>query len=474
MKSLLTPIATALLLSLTLVPAPTLSLGQEFSVVDEAPEVIKYPRKQRVVFNPRADGKRDEFQHLLYLAESPPTARKRAKAYRYLAEILGKVGRDNEAMRAYEAAALQGDGPSATVIMQAHAAGSYKPNYLSELIELVYVPRAKSGGTGGPLLMAKLAGSGKVKGVGSSSDWLRLAASRGSSEATVKLAEAAERNGKVAAAAKLYASIDKISKLDRALRQARVNLLGEGTKPNGELALAWLDYAAGIDAEAAGKQASGLYRKAIGSDAVRAKLLEAAIAAGFDPQGGGGYSTRLRTAATAEDRATIIAELTQSADAGNAGAALTLAQDQLAQADPALEESGYAYLLKAVEGGLEPAVTDAAARLAGMAADSPRAASLLAALTQSADGGSVPAMWALVDLYAFGGAIAADPEQSLSYLQAAADAGHAEAQLRLGLHFAQQQADPEKVKLARHYLEAAADQGSAPAKAYLAGFKPAA
>jgi TPR repeat protein len=476
MKSLLKPIATALLLSLPLLPMPTISIGQEFSLEDDVPDVIRYPRKQRPIFVPRADGKRDQFQHLLYLAESPPTARKRAKAYRYLAEILGKVGRNSEAMRAYEAGALQGDGPSATEIMQAHAAGRFKPNYLSELIELVYLPRAKAGGTGGPMLMAKLVGSGKVKGVGSSSDWLQLAASRGSTEATLQLAEGAERRGKIASAAKLYASIDKMSKLDRALRQARVHLLGEDTKPNGELALAWLDHAATIDAAAAGKQAESLYRREAGSEDVRAKLLEVALASGYSPKGGGGggYGARLRAAATADERAQLLVEMTQAADAGDAGAALALAQEQLVQADPALEESGYVYLLKAVEAGLEPAVTDAAARLAGMASDSPRAASLLAALTKSADGGSVPAMWALVDLYAFGGAIAADPEKSLSYLQAAADAGHAEAQLRLGLHFAQQQADPEKVELARHYLEAAADQGSAPAKAYLAGFKPAA
>lgn len=474
MKTLFTPFALALLLAGPLSWVPTASLSQEVSIEDEAPEVIKYPRHKWVVFTPRADGKRDEFQHLLYLAESPPTARKRARGYRYLAEILSKVGRNSEAMRAYEAAALQGDGPSATVIMQAHAAGRYTPGYLRELIALVYVPRARSGGTGGPLLLAKLVASGKVKGVGSSSEWLQLAAARGSTQATVELAEAAERKGKVAAAAKLYASIDTISKLERALRQARVNLLGEGTKANGELALAWLELAARIDAEAAGKQAAGLYRKAVGSDAVRARLLEAAVAAGFDPEGSGGYGSRLRTAATADERAKALAELSRAAAAGNAVAALTLAQYQLAQSDPALEESGYAHLLVAVTAGLEPAVTDAAARLAALPPDAPRAPQLLAALTQSAEAGAVTAMWALADLYGFGGPVAADPAQSLAYLRAAADAGHAEAQLRLGLHFAQQKADPEQAKLARHYLEAAADQGSAPAKAYLAGFKPAA
>jgi TPR repeat protein len=423
---------------------------------------------------PRADGKRDQLQHLLYLAESPNTQRKRARGYRNLAEILLKAGRGAEAMRAYEAAALQGDGPSATVIMRAHSEGRYNPVWLAELLPLVYVPRAQADGTGGPMLMAQLTASGKIKGYGSSGEWLQLAASRGSTQATIKLAEAAEYSGNIKSAAQLYASVDDLSKLDRALRQAKVSLLGDGRKTNSKLALAWLDYAASIDSAAAAKVAGSLWRKEAGSESARGHLLEVALAGGVDPQGGGGgggYFTRLREAKTDEERTALLVEIKTAADGGNASAALAWAQDGLGRADASLEDEAYAFLAQAVAAGLEPAVTDAAGRLVALDKDSPRVAALLEAMSKAADAGVVAAMWSLADLYAWGGPVAADQDKSLTYMRAAADAGHVEAQLRLGLHFAQRTADPEGPQLARHYLEAAAKQGSAPAEAYLASLK---
>ena len=160
--------------------------------------------------------------------------------------------------------------------------------------------------------------------------------------------------------------------------------------------------------------------------------------------------------------------LTRWAKKAGADAALVVAQDRLSQSDEALADEGYAYLEQALAAGLDPAITEAAARLVALPKDSPRAASLLEGMTKAADAGAVTAMWALADIYAFGGPVPADSERSLAYLRAAADAGHLEAQLRLGLQYAQQKADPEQVELARHYLEAAAKQGSAPAKTYLA------
>lgn len=475
MKSFLAPLAMALLLGVPLVATPAISgsseteVGVAFTPGKIDPKGVEYPRVKRQIFVPRADGKRDELQHLLYLAESANTTRKRARGYRDLAEILLKAGRGAEAMRAYEAAALQGDGPSATVVMRAHSEGRYEPVWLPELLTLVYMPRAKADGTGGPLLMAELIGKGRVQGLGTANEWLQLAASRGSSAAGIKLAEAAEFSGKIAAASKLYARVDTISKLDRALRQARVSFLGEERKQNTKLALAWLDYASQLDSAAAAKQAANLWKKHTGSDDAQASLLEVALAGGIDPQGGGGGSfNRLRDAKTAEERDAILAELKTAADAGNASAALAIAQDRLGLADPALEDEGYTYLQQALAAGLEPAITDGAGRLVALPKDSPRATALLDAMSKAADAGAVSAMWALADLYAYGGPVAADPERSLAYLRSAADAGHLQAQLRLGLQFAQQKSDPEQVALARHYLEAAANQGSAPAKTYLA------
>lgn len=471
MKSLLASFAAVLLLGLSLPPAfaEESQVGEAFRpgrVV--AHEGVNYPRVKRQIFVPRADGKRDELQHLLYLAESANTTRKRARGYRDLAEILLQVGRGQEAMRAYEAAALQGDGPSATIVMRSHAEGRYEPVWLAELLTLVYVPRARLDGTGGPLLMAELIDSGRVTGVGTRGEWLQLAASRGSTQAGIELAEAAEFSGKIATASKLYARVDKISKLDRALRQARVSFLGEERKKSTKLALAWLDYASSLDSAAAARQAASLWKKHSGSDEAQAQLLEVALAGGIDPQGSGGAFGRLRDARTAEERTAILAELKTAADAGNGNAALAIAQDRLGSGDTSLEDEGYTYLAQALAAGLEPAMSDAAGRLVALPEGSPRVAPLLEAMTKAADGGMVSAMWALADLYAYGGPIAADPQRSMSYLRAAADAGHLEAQLRLGLQFAQQKADPEQVKLARHYLEAAANQGSAPAKTYLA------
>ena len=481
MKSLLAS-ATVLALLLPLGLAPSLArdlteVGEAFDPGAVVEVDVRYPRVKREVFVPRADGKRDELQHLLYLAESPNTQRKRARGYRNLAEILMRVGRNAEAMRAYEAAALQGDGPSATIVMRAHAEDRYQPVWLPELVSLVYVPRAKADGTGGPLLMAELVSSGRVKGFGTSGEWLQLAASRGSSQAAIKLADAAERKGNIKSASRLYASVDKLSKLDRALRQVKVSLLGEGRKPDANLALAWLDYAAAIDSAAAAKLAGSLWRKEAGSEDARARLLEVALAGGIDPQGrggsGGGFATRLRAAEGEEERAAVLAEIKRAADEGNASAALAFAQDRLALADPATEEEALGYLEQALAAGLEPAVADAAGRLVALPQGSPRAARLLAAMTKAAEAGVVSAMWALADLYAWGGPVPADEARSIAYLRSAADAGHVEAQLRLGLHFAQKTSDPESPTLARHNLEAAARQGSAPAEAYLAGLEPA-
>ncbi|RYE86000.1 MAG: hypothetical protein EOP19_08015, partial [Hyphomicrobiales bacterium] len=335
MKSLLASAATALVLLLPLAVPPVFAqeIAQAGRVVDLD---IKYPRVKRQIFVPRADGKRDQLQHLLYLAESATSQAKRARGYRNLAEILIKAGRGAEAMRAYEAAALQGDGPSSTVVMQAHAEGKYQPVWLGELLQLVYLPRARAGGTSGPMLMAEL--SGKIKGIGSSTQWLQLAASRGSTQATVELAEAAESKGDVKSAAQLYASVDKFTKLERALRQVRVNLLGEKRKPNSKLAVAWLDRAVSIDSAAAAKLAGSLWRKEAGTKSARAHLLEVALAGGVDPQGGGGgYFTRLREARTDEERTRVLKEIRTAADAGNANAALAFAQDGLSRGDASVE-----------------------------------------------------------------------------------------------------------------------------------------
>jgi TPR repeat protein len=469
MMSVLASLAATLLLSLPISALPVVTATQV-----QAAEGIKYPRVKREVFFPRPDGKRDQLQHLLYLAESPNTAPKRGRGYRILGDTLQKVGRIEEAMRAYEAGALQGDGPSTTIIMRAHAEGTYQPLYLNELLPLAYVPRAQELGTSGPMLMAELTAAGRIEGFGTEAEWLALAASRGSSAAILKLAEAAERDGDIKSALQLYASADSsMSKLDRALRQARVYYLGRDTKPNSKLALKWLAYAADLDSAATAQVAAGLYKKDAGTEEARAKLLDIALAGGIDPQGSGGYVSRLRTAKTDDERKALLPEIKTAADNGNASAALALAQDQLALADPALEDDAYHYLELAVAAGLEPAVTDAAGRLVGLPVGSPRAEALLTAMKSAADSGVVPAMLALADLYAWGGPVAADQALSLKYVQAAADAGHIESQLKLGLHFAQASADPEQAERARHYLEAAAKQGSAPAEAYLASLKPA-
>ena len=104
MKSLIATVALALVLATPAIARDaTTEVGEPFDPGRVVELEIEYPRVKREIFVPRADGKRDELQHLLYLAESPNTQRKRARGYRNLAEVLLKAGRGAEAMRAYKA-----------------------------------------------------------------------------------------------------------------------------------------------------------------------------------------------------------------------------------------------------------------------------------------------------------------------------------------------------------------------------------
>lgn len=410
------------------------------------------------IFVPRPDGKRDRFQHLLFLAEHGRNDAERGKGYRYLGEILIRVGRNEEALRAYEAGGIRGDRPSARIVMDAYERRRYRPLMLVELIDAAVLPDAQNGSVTSALHLADLLAAGTIKGkrFGTSGDWLRFAAAQGSSTALRRLAEGAERRGDIKSAIGYYAQLDtNLSKTDRALRQARVYYLGEDVKRNAEVAIAWLNYASTRDVEAAGRIAARLYRQAGNSDET---LLKIAEAGGINPNGSGGFSARLAAAASEDERQAILAEIKAAADGGNADAALAYWRVMGPAGDTA-------YLATAVSGGSAAAATDALGFLARSPASDDTAA-MLAALEDAAAAGSVEAMKALGALYSAGGPVVADNARSLEYFRQAADAGDADAQLRVGLHFAQSPANPD-LELARHYLAAAAEQGSASARAYL-------
>jgi TPR repeat protein len=421
------------------------------------------------IFNDNG-GERDRFQHLLFLAEHGRDARDRGRKYRNLGAVLVKAGRHKEALRAYEAGALEGDAPSANIVVQAWLDRAYKPQKVAALVSMSVLPKAQSGSVSSALLMADLLASGKIKGEGfeTSGYWLLQAAKLGSGTAQRRLAEAAERRGEIKTAANYYAALDKTGgKLDRALRQAKVYYLGQDVRQNADIGIAWLKYAAAIDAEAAGKLAAKLIRTVPGSDA-EDLLLEFADAAGVSVTSEGGRagpSTRLAAAASPAEREAVLAALRSEADAGAIDSAIVLWR--ALNADRADAETQRPYLLVAAKAGNRSAITTASKLLLRSLDGSPETAALLEAVQAAADGGNVDAMLVLANLFAAGGPVSLDPAKSLFYFRAAADKGDAEAQFRVGLYFSQGAGNEADMDLARQYLAAAAAQGSLSAQAYL-------
>ena len=420
------------------------------------------------IFNDNG-GDRDRFQHLLFLAERGRDARDRGRKYRNLGAMLVKAGRNQEALRAYEAGALQGDGTSAGIVIDAWLAKSYKPQQLGTLVSMAILPRAQSGNISSILLMADLLGTGKIKGgeYKTSGYWLDQAAKLGSGTAQRRLAESAERRGDIKSAAIYYAALDKTgSKLARALRQTKVFYLGQDVRQNTDVALAWLKYAAGIDPLAAGKLAAKLMRTAPGSEGEDV-LIAYADAAGVSTSTGGsaGPSTRLAAATSPEERLTILATLKGEADAGAIDAAIVVWR--ALKEDQAPPEEQRPYLLVAAKAGNTSAITATSKLLLRSFESTPESAELLAAVQAAADAGNVDAMLALANIYAAGGPVVADTDKSLFYFRAAADKGDVDAQYRVGLYFSQHSPDADTLDLARQYLAAAAAQGSASAQAYL-------
>lgn len=419
------------------------------------------------IFNDNG-GKRDPLQHLLYLAENGKTPAQRGELYANLAEKLTLTGRPAEAMRATEAAAIEGDLDSALKVLAASKAGRYKLHYFDKIVDAALLSHAKAGGVGAALLLADLLASGRIDGgqYGSATYWLEKAADAGSNTALRRLARAAEYRGEINLAANYYARADQtLSRLDRALKEAKDIYLGNDTKRSVSVAFAWLAYASRLSLDETGKAAAKLYRKAINEDD-RTKLLAMAKAAGIEPESGGGFTAQLAAATTDEQRAKILAAMKAAADSGSPEAAADYwraLKDTGGSIDAAVP-----YLLIAVGGGNPTAIEDTSEFLARTGPDDAKVASMLGALEQSAASNNVEALKALGSLYAIGGPVIADPTRSTDYYRRAADAGDVDSQLRIGLYFAQQDGAPDTLTLARHYLSAAADKGSASAKAYLA------
>jgi TPR repeat protein len=425
------------------------------------------------IFNDNG-GDRDRFQHLLFLAEHGRDARDRGRKYRNLGAVLSKAGRGKEALRAYEAGALEGDGTSAGIVVDAFLARRYKPQQLGALAAAAILPRAESGNISSALLLSELLSTGRIKGASfrTSGYWLDKAAKSGSGTAQRMLAESAERRGDIRTAANYYAALDKTgSRLARALRQAKHYYLGEEVRQNVDLGLAWLNYASALDATAAGKLASKLTRQAPGSDGEEA-LYAMARSAGIVEtvkQGTGvqtlGPSARLAAATTDAERETVLAALKSEADSGALDSAIVYWR-ALAVSGAAVDVQA-PYLLVAVKAGNVKAINAAAKLLIITSTPGPDTDALVAAITTAADAGNVDALLALAALYATGGPVVPDETKSLNYYRAAADHGDADSQLRVGVYFAQDTTNDETLDLARQYLAAAAAQGSVPAQAYL-------
>ncbi|WP_269582912.1 tetratricopeptide repeat protein [Roseibium sp. Sym1] len=408
-------------------------------------------------------------EQLLAIAASKATSKADIQHYnREYGKYLQERGKTRSAYQAFEKAALAGDTSSQNRLIKGQIDGKYRPSNLNKVAREVYLPAANSGSSvSANLLMADLVGKGKVRGAEfkSESYWLQRAAGKGSTTASRELAENAERAGNIKLAAKYYARNDRISKSDRALRQARVYYLGQGVGQNTRIAHAWMEQARRLDKKGAGQLAARVYRTTGGSKD-GAYLQEVASAAGISnvlPQGR--ISREYRAAKSEEARRAIIAPLEQSARNGNADAALVLAN--LFIETGGNDDAIAGYLVKAYSGGKSEALEVMIKRLQRARAGSGAANTLYSAVASAANKGNVSAARALSSIYSIGGAKPASVSESRKWLRKAADAGDTKSQYELGVDLFENGNGGADQATALKYLKMAAASGDPFASSYL-------
>ncbi len=404
------------------------------------------------------------------LAKAAESARSKDDIIRYnrtYANFSLDHGKTAEAYMAFERAALAGDPSSGRRLAKAHLDGVYRPSNITLVARSVYLPLTndKSEVTV-RLLLAKLIDGGQLSAgqFGGADAWLDQAASAGGAGALRQLAERAEASGNLMLALDYYTKADKTSKADRALRQARVNYLGQETATNVKRGHAWMEIARKLDKQGAAQLAARIYRQTSGGRD-GAYLATVASAGGVNVMSQSQLVSAFRAAKTEAEREKIVQPLKAAAKAGNADAAFNLAQLYLGiGGDPT--EAG-PLLATAYNKGKSEAMAPMVALLMRAEPGQYYAEPLFKAVTKAADGGNVEAARALSSLYGIGGYKPANDEERIKWLRKAADSGDTKSQYEFGVYLHENGKTEAQKKLAVENLLKAAKKGDAFARAYL-------
>lgn len=433
-----------------------------------SPEIAYHDAKVQMGYEKAGFKSRRDPEPLLAFAANNATSPEEIIRYnRAYGNLALDEGKDGEAYTAFERAAVAGDRSAGKRLVKGHLNGVYRPSDVQSIARTVYLPLTSDAADANTrLLLAQLIDSGEIKGseFRTADQWLNEAAKVGATKAFRQLAERAEQSGNVALASDYYYRADKISKADRALRQARVHYLGLEGSANPKLGHKWLELAGKLDKRGAGQLAARLYRATPGGGD-RSYLMSLAAAAGVKVFSQEQLLGAYRAAKTDQERAKIIEPLRVAARNNDPNAAYELAQIYIGSRGNANEINDL--LVMANSKGKAEALDLMIAQLMRAEPGQDAASMLYDAVVKKAEKGSVEAARALSSLYRIGGFKPANRAESLKWLQQAADAGDAKSQYELGVELYETGEDAQSNELARKYLNMSAGQGDPFAQAYL-------
>ncbi|EUB99771.1 Sel1 domain protein repeat-containing protein [Rhizobium sp. CF080] len=411
--------------------------------------------------------RRDPEQLLSYAAQQAKAKDEVIRYNRAYANLVLNRGKSGEAYTAFERAALVGDVSAGRRLVKAHLDGVYRPKNVPMIARSVYLPlTADKSDANTRLLLAQLLDSGEIGGkeFRTADAWLDEAAASGATRAFRQLAERAEKSGNVALASDYYYRMDKTSKADRALRQARVHYLGLEGGANPKLGHAWLELARKLDKQGAGQLAARVYRATSGGRD-GSYLISVATAAGVNVLSREQLLEAYRSAKTDLDRAKILEPLKAAARNNDPNASYELAAIYISTRGAPSEINSL--LVKAYSKGKSEALDLMISQLMRAEAGQKAAEILFDGVVKAAQNGNVEAARSLSSLYRIGGFKAADRAEGRKWLQRAADAGDAKSQYELGVDLYENGGDPQSKQMALQYLNKAAGQGDLFALTYL-------
>jgi TPR repeat protein len=414
----------------------------------------------------------DPLELYLCAAEKETDPVLKSKYFKTVAETLEKRGDTKGAFNAYENAALAGNESAGNKIYKAQESGVYTPRALQQIARTVYIPKAQGkNGVGAALLLAKLVGSGELKGpeFKTSAFWLQRAVDGGSTSAIRRMAEQTSQRGEIEKAAAYFRLIDKKSPSVRALREARSYFLGKGKPPNTKLGVAWLSYGSKLAPVDSAKLAARFYRATNG--VVHTAELKTIAAAGGIPDlriGTGGnkiLQAAYGAAKTDTEKSRILADLITRSKSGDGTADYALAR--ILESDGGFSTYKPAdYYISALKKGNVIALPKVTSLVAVLDPADPLVERILAVLERVAQAGNLDAQKTLGSLYIVGGPVAVDYIKGTDWLRKASDAGDADAKYRLGVLLVQNNRNGADLATGRNYLQSAAASGNEAAKKF--------